>query len=106
MNRITRVGTALLSVAVAGSLAACSQAAETGGAVTLKYWLWDDYRKASYQQCADAFKAANPNITIEITQSAWARGPVRVHRRRAPGRLHRPGGAYPLAELSHDQVDA
>ncbi len=72
MNRITRAGAALLSLAVAAGLAACSQAEdEPGGAVTLNYWLWDDNQKASYQQCADAFHTANPNITIKITQAAW-----------------------------------
>ncbi|GIH10966.1 sugar ABC transporter substrate-binding protein [Rhizocola hellebori] len=72
MNRIGRAGAALLSLAVAAGLAACNKAdEEPGGAVTLNYWLWDDNQKASYQQCADAFHTANPNITIKITQSAW-----------------------------------
>ncbi len=73
MNRVTRAGAALLSLAVAAGLAACSQSEEpgTGEAVTLNYWLWDDNQKASYQQCADEFTKANPNITIKISQSAW-----------------------------------
>jgi multiple sugar transport system substrate-binding protein len=44
---------------------------KTDGPVTLDYWLWDDRQKASYQACADAFTAANPNIKIQITQAAW-----------------------------------
>ncbi|SNT60516.1 multiple sugar transport system substrate-binding protein [Asanoa hainanensis] len=77
MIRRSRAGTALLSLAMAAGLAglaACSSddsGDEAGGAVTLDYWLWDDNQKASYQACADAFKTANPNITIRITQSAW-----------------------------------
>jgi multiple sugar transport system substrate-binding protein len=72
MNRTSRVGAALLTLAVAGGLAACSQAdEESSGPVTLNYWLWDDNQKASYQQCADAFHSANPTITIKISQAAW-----------------------------------
>lgn len=73
VNRRSRVGTALLSLTVVAGLAACSQTDENAdGSVTLDYWLWDDNQKASYQECADAFHAANPNITVEISQSAWA----------------------------------
>ncbi|NUR70379.1 MAG: sugar ABC transporter substrate-binding protein [Hamadaea sp.] len=72
MNRSFRAGAALLSLALVTGLAACGQSGDDdGSAVTLKYWLWDDNQKASYQQCADAFHTANPNITVEITQSAW-----------------------------------
>jgi multiple sugar transport system substrate-binding protein len=72
MIRRARAGAALLSLAVAAGRAGCSDSTEeTGGPVTLQYWLWDDNQKASYQACADAFTAANPNITIQITQSAW-----------------------------------
>jgi multiple sugar transport system substrate-binding protein len=72
MTRRSRAGAALLSLAVAAGLAGCSDSGEdAGGPVTLNYWLWDDNQKASYQACADAFHAANPNITVKITQSAW-----------------------------------
>ncbi len=40
-------------------------------AVTLRYGLWDANQLPAYQACADAFTAANPNITIEIEQVAW-----------------------------------
>ena len=33
--------------------------------------LWDDNQQAAYQQCADAFQKANPDITVKITQTAW-----------------------------------
>ncbi|MDI1461292.1 sugar ABC transporter substrate-binding protein [Catellatospora sp. KI3] len=72
MNRRSRAGAALLALAVAGGLAACTKADdEAAGPVTLNYWLWDDNQKASYQQCADAFHTANPDVTIKISQSAW-----------------------------------
>ncbi|KAB8185216.1 extracellular solute-binding protein [Nonomuraea phyllanthi] len=77
MNTTKRAGAALLSLALAGALAACgsggaSQDEASGGNVEIDYWLWDDNQQASYQACADAFHAANPAITVKITQTAWA----------------------------------
>ncbi|GAA3591562.1 sugar ABC transporter substrate-binding protein [Nonomuraea rosea] len=75
MNTTKRTGLAILSLALAGTLAACGSGggddSAAGGAVTLDYWLWDDNQLASYQSCADAFHTANPNITVKITQTAW-----------------------------------
>ena len=73
MTRRLRTGAALLSLAVMAGLAGCGNSGDeaSDGPVTLNYWLWDDNQKAAYQACADAFKTANPNITIKITQSAW-----------------------------------
>ena len=51
--------------------AAGGEAAASGEAVTISYWLWDANQLPAYQQCADGFMAANPNITVEITQSGW-----------------------------------
>lgn len=73
-----RAGAALLCGLLAvTTLTACGGGSETGekadgGQVTLNYWLWDDKQQASYQACADAFHTANPNITVKITQTAWA----------------------------------
>ncbi len=39
--------------------------------VTIKYVLWDTNQLPPYQQCADDFMAANPNIAIEIEQLGW-----------------------------------
>lgn len=65
----------IVGLAIALSIGACSTgpnpAANTSGNVTLNYWLWDDNQLASYQSCASAFHAANPNITVKITQTAW-----------------------------------
>ena len=47
------------------------QTAPSGEAVTIEYWLWDANQLPAYQACADAFMAANPNITVNITQSGW-----------------------------------
>ena len=41
-------------------------------AVTIEYWLWDGNQQPVYQECADDFTAANPNIDINITQFGWA----------------------------------
>jgi multiple sugar transport system substrate-binding protein len=74
MTHPGRVAAALLAVALAGTTAACGGTNSDDGAngkTTLSYWLWDDNQTASYQQCADAFHAANPNITVKITQTAW-----------------------------------
>ncbi|MFI5728814.1 ABC transporter substrate-binding protein [Kribbella sp. NPDC051587] len=70
-----QVGSALLGgLLAATALTACSSGddAAADGPVTLQYWLWDDNQQASYQACADAFHTANPDITVKITQTAWA----------------------------------
>jgi multiple sugar transport system substrate-binding protein len=41
-------------------------------AVTINYGLWDANQLPAYQQCATAFQAKNPNITIKITQQGWS----------------------------------
>ncbi|MEO3780607.1 sugar ABC transporter substrate-binding protein [Micromonospora sp. B11E3] len=55
-------------------LAACSGSDSTNGSgnVTLNYWLWDSAQQPQYQQCADDFTKANPNIKIKITQYGWS----------------------------------
>lgn len=37
----------------------------------ISYWMWDQRQVPVYQQCADAFHAANPDITVKITQEGW-----------------------------------
>ena len=45
---------------------------DTGAATgEIDYWLWDNAQLPSYTKCADAFKAANPNVTVKISQFAW-----------------------------------
>ncbi|GHH39103.1 ABC transporter substrate-binding protein [Lentzea cavernae] len=68
-----RVGALLLGLALTVPLAACGSGGDgAGGATTLDYWLWDDRQLPAYQECADAFHAANPDITVKISQTAWA----------------------------------
>jgi len=52
----------------AGQAAAPAASAE---AVDISYWLWDANQLPAYQQCADAFMVANPNIKVTLTQSGW-----------------------------------
>jgi len=58
--------------APAADAGAAAQSAPSGAAVTIDYWLWDSNQLPAYQACADAFTAANPNITVKITQSGWS----------------------------------
>jgi multiple sugar transport system substrate-binding protein len=51
-----------LSVAVAPANAAST---------TITYGLWDSNQLPGYQQCANDFHKANPNITVKITQAGW-----------------------------------
>lgn len=52
------------------SLSACAPAApEAKG--TISYGLWDSNQLPAYQQCADDFHKANPDITVEIEQIGW-----------------------------------
>ncbi|MDO5057943.1 MAG: sugar ABC transporter substrate-binding protein [Lautropia sp.] len=39
--------------------------------ITIDYWMWDGQQLPVYQQCAAAFHKQNPDITVNITQSAW-----------------------------------
>ncbi len=43
----------------------------SGNPVTIRYVLWDSAQQPAYEQCATAFQAKNPNITIQIEQSGW-----------------------------------
>lgn len=54
------------------ALAGCSGGGEGGdSAGTITYWLWDANQLPAYQQCADDFHAANPDLTVKITQLGW-----------------------------------
>ena len=57
--------------APAAEAPAAEAPAASGEAVTIQYVLWDSAQLPAYQACADAFMAANPNITVNITQSGW-----------------------------------
>ena len=53
------------------ALPASSQAAGSGTASVIEYWLWDANQLPAYQACADAFHTTNPNVTVKITQYGW-----------------------------------
>lgn len=42
-----------------------------GDGVVLEYWLWDNNQQPYYQTCADDFAAANPGVSVNITQLGW-----------------------------------
>lgn len=72
-SRRMRTGAALLCLAATATLVSCGGSDDTaGGRTTLDYWLWDDRQLPAYQECADAFHKAHPDITVKITQTAWA----------------------------------
>ena len=60
---------AALAVASMGLAVAVAPASAAG--TTINYWLWDDRQQPAYQKCADAFHAANPDITVKVTQKGW-----------------------------------
>jgi multiple sugar transport system substrate-binding protein len=83
-----KLGAALVSAAALSlALTACGGGgAESGGgggggegevidtstaSGDVSYWLWDPAQLPAYQACADAFKTANPNINVKITQLGW-----------------------------------
>ena len=65
----------LAGISIAATVAACSSstpAATTASASgEVSYWLWDSNQQPVYQKVADAFHAANPNMTVKITQYSW-----------------------------------
>ncbi|MDT0346685.1 ABC transporter substrate-binding protein [Streptomyces litchfieldiae] len=60
------------AAAAALTLSACGGGATgDGGGETVTYWLWDANQQPAYQECADDFEAAHPDIDIEIEQRGW-----------------------------------
>jgi multiple sugar transport system substrate-binding protein len=69
---------AAAALATASLLAACGSSDSDSGSgsgcgekVNLSYWLWDANQQPGYQKCADAFTAANPNISVTVKQLGW-----------------------------------
>jgi multiple sugar transport system substrate-binding protein len=66
------LGTVAALAAVALSLSACGGGASSAAAKgQIDYWLWDANQLPAYQQCATDFHAANPDLTVKITQRGW-----------------------------------
>ncbi|MFN8472315.1 MAG: sugar ABC transporter substrate-binding protein [Anaerolineae bacterium] len=57
--------------AAAATTAPAAAASSGGSGVEIRYALWDANQQPAYQQCADAFHAKNPNITVKIEQAGW-----------------------------------
>jgi len=68
--RLAGIATAGLILATTAGCAAGG--GDDGGGTTIKYWLWDDAQLPAYQQCADDFTKANPDIKVEISQYGWS----------------------------------
>lgn len=58
----------LVLSATAALLSGCGGDPGTAGRTTLNWWTWDDKQAAGYQECATAFEAANPGVTVKISQ--------------------------------------
>ncbi|WAJ32951.1 sugar ABC transporter substrate-binding protein [Arthrobacter sp. FX8] len=66
------LGAVAAAAAIAISLSACgggSTSTEAKGEIN--YWLWDANQLPAYQQCAEDFTKANPDIKVKITQRGW-----------------------------------
>ena len=67
------LGAVAAAAAIAISLSACggSAPATSEAKGEINYWLWDANQLPAYQQCADDFTKANPDIKVKITQRGW-----------------------------------
>jgi len=67
------LGAVAAAAAIAISLSACggSAPASTEAKGEINYWLWDANQLPAYQQCANDFTKANPDIKVKITQRGW-----------------------------------
>jgi multiple sugar transport system substrate-binding protein len=66
-RRVLIVGVA--AAALAAGMAGCSSGASGGdGKTNLSLMIWDPAQKAGVQKAVDGFKAANPNITVDLQQ--------------------------------------
>ena len=67
-------GAVALAAAASLALSACGSGSPGGGDSAkgeISYWLWDANQLPAYQQCADDFTKANPDITVKVTQRGW-----------------------------------
>lgn len=63
----------VLTACVGGSEESESAGAGDAGSGTgeIDYWMWDSAQLPLYQACADAFTAANPDVTVKLSQFGW-----------------------------------
>lgn len=73
-NRFTRAALAA-ATAFGLVLSGCSSSSDDGtqssSSNVIDYWLWDSAQQPGYQKCADGFAAANPGLSVKITQMGW-----------------------------------
>ncbi|MBE4718129.1 sugar ABC transporter substrate-binding protein [Pseudarthrobacter sp. AB1] len=67
------LGAVAAAAAIAISLSACGGGSTTAGDAKgeIDYWLWDSNQLPAYEQCAEDFTKANPDIKVKITQRGW-----------------------------------
>jgi multiple sugar transport system substrate-binding protein len=70
-RRVKAIALSVMGLVAVVLLVASATSARSSSAVTLRYALWDNTQQPGYQKCANAFHAANPNITISIEQKSW-----------------------------------
>ncbi|HEY8471208.1 MAG TPA: sugar ABC transporter substrate-binding protein [Natronosporangium sp.] len=58
-------------IAACLALTACGGDDADEGGVTLQYALWEAAQLPAYEECAAAFTAQHPDITVEIQQQGW-----------------------------------
>jgi multiple sugar transport system substrate-binding protein len=71
MNRRQFTTAAAAASVAASTTFAAPNIIRAQDAVTLRYFLWDTNQQPAYQEVADRFTEANPNITIQIEQLGW-----------------------------------
>ncbi|MEO3755951.1 sugar ABC transporter substrate-binding protein [Streptomyces sp. B6B3] len=70
--RTKRLRVVAAGAAVAGlTLAGCGEVTGAGGPTTITYALWDTNQLPAYQECAEDFERANPDIDIRFDQRGW-----------------------------------
>ena len=72
MKKMKATGALAAAAAAVLALSACGGGSQAeAGKGEISYWLWDANQLPAYQQCADDFTKANPDITVKITQRGW-----------------------------------
>ncbi|MEZ2388487.1 sugar ABC transporter substrate-binding protein [bacterium RCC_150] len=69
LGAVAVAAVAAIALSACGSSGGGSSADSAKGEIS--YWLWDANQLPAYQQCADDFHKANPDITVKITQTGW-----------------------------------
>ena len=77
-SRLGILGLALvLPLALTACVGGSDESSETStgdagsGTGEIQYWMWDANQLPVYQQCADAFTKANPDVTVKLSQFGW-----------------------------------